>query len=129
MKKVDSKYLEFWHGRFEKQKAESLALADSARADLKKAIEILRNYGAKRILLYGSLCRSGQFHRRSDIDLVVEGIPPQHFLRAAGDLMMEIDWPIDLKPLEGLDGLFRELVIKRGELIYAEKGRDSGPDC
>ena len=129
MKKVDSKYLEFWRKRFEMQKAESFALADFARADLKKAVEILRKYGAKRILLYGSLCRTGRFRRGSDIDLVVEGIPPQHFIRAASDLMMVMDWPIDLKPLEDLDDLFRDMVIEKGELIYAEKGRDSGPGC
>lgn len=129
MKRVDSKYLEFWCNRFEMQKAESLALADFARADLTKAIEILRKYGAKRIFLCGSLCRAGRFQRGSDIDLVVEGIPPQHFIRAASDLMMVMDWPIDLKPLEDLADLFRDTVIKKGELIYAEKRRDTGPGC
>ena len=53
---------------------------------------ILRKYGAKRILLDGSLCRTGRFRRGSDIDLVVEGIRPQRFIRAATDLMMAMDW-------------------------------------
>jgi predicted nucleotidyltransferase len=127
MEEIDSKYLEFWRKRFETQKLESLALADSARADLPKAVEILRNYGARRIFLYGSLCRTGRFHPRSDIDLIVEGIPPGLFVRAASDLMMSMDWPIDLKPYEDLDGFFRDSVMRKGELIYAEKGRDSGP--
>ena len=120
MEKVDSKYLEIWRNRFETQKVKSLALANSARVDLPKAIENLRHYGAKRILLYGSLCRAGQFQQNSDIDLVVEGIPPHHFIRAASDLMMTMDWPIDLKPFEDLDDLFREKIIKKGDLIYAE---------
>jgi predicted nucleotidyltransferase len=129
MEEVGSKYLDFWRSHFQRQKVESLLLADSARADLKKAIEILCHHGAKSIFLYGSLCRKRRFHRGSDIDLVVDGIPPQHFLRAASDLMMAMDWPIDLKPLDDLDDSFRDMVIDKGELIYAEKGRDSGPGC
>ena len=55
----------------------------------------------------------------SDIDLAVEGIPSNLFIRAAADLMMSMDWPIDLKPLEELEDLLRDIIIKKGELIYA----------
>jgi hypothetical protein len=50
----------------------------------------------------------------------VEGIPPQRIIRAAADLMMSTDLPIDLKPLEELDDLFCDMINKKGELIYAE---------
>jgi predicted nucleotidyltransferase len=120
MKKVDPKYLTAWRNRFAKQDSESRALESRARADLTEAVEILRKYGAKRILIFGSLCRTGRFHPGSDIDIAVEGIPSQRFIRAAADLMMSMDWPIDLKPLEELDDVFRDTIIQKGELIYAE---------
>ena len=119
MEKIEAKYLISWRNHFSKQESDSLALAARAREDLPKAVDILKKYGAKRILLFGSLCRSGRFHPGSDIDLAVEGIPSQHFIRAAADLMMSMDWQIDLKPLEELHNLFREMIINKGELIYA----------
>ena len=120
METVGPKYLTAWQNRFAMRDSESRELATRARADLVEAAEILKKYGAKRILIFGSLCRTGQFHSGSDIDLAVEGIPPQHFIRAAADLMMSMDLPIDLKPLEELDDLFRDMINKKGELIYAE---------
>lgn len=120
MEKVDPKYLIAWRNRFAKRDSESRELAARARADLAEAADILRKYGAKRIFVFGSLCRTGRFHSGSDIDLAVEGIPTQHFIRAAADLMMSMDLPIDLKPIEELDDLFRDMIHKKGELIYAE---------
>jgi predicted nucleotidyltransferase len=87
---------------------------------LPEAVAILKKYGAKRIILFGSLCRAERFHRGSDIDLAVEGIPPNKFIRAGADLMMALDWPIDLKPLEEVDEFFREMILKKGEVIHGE---------
>ena len=117
---VETKYLTAWRNRFARQDAESRALVARARADLPQAVEILKKYGAKRVIVFGSLCRSGQFHHDSDIDLAVEGIPPQHFIRAGADLMMGLDWSIDLKPLEEVDDLFRDKIINKGKQIYVE---------
>ena len=87
---------------------------------MNKAVPILKRYGAKRILLFGSLCRSGRFHSDSDIDLVVEGIPVKDVTRAAADLMMAMDWPTDLKPLEEVSDFFRSRIVEEGEVLYAE---------
>jgi predicted nucleotidyltransferase len=117
---VESKYLEGWRRRFAEQEAESRALAAQARAALPEAVAILKKYGVRRVILFGSLCREGRFHRGSDIDLAVEGLPPQKFFRAGADLMMALDWPVDLKPLEEVDDFFRQMILKQGEVIYAE---------
>ena len=120
MEKVDSKYLIAWRNRFAKRDSESRELVARAREDLTGATEILKKYGAKQIFVFGSLCRTDRFHSGSDIDIAVEGIPPQHFIRAAADLMMAVDFPIDLKPIEELDDYFRDMIHQKGELIYAE---------
>jgi predicted nucleotidyltransferase len=120
MEKVDPKYLIAWRDRFARCDSESHDLAARARKDLARATEILKKFGAKRIFVFGSLCRIDRFHPGSDIDIAVEGIPPKQFLRAAADLMMAADFPIDLKPLEELDEVFRDMITKKGELIYAE---------
>lgn len=120
MKKVDPKYLIAWRSRFARRDSESRELAARARKELPVATEILKKYGAERIFVFGSLCRADRFHSGSDIDIAVEGIPPEQFIRAAADLMMAADFPIDLKPLEELDDVFRDLIKKNGELIYAK---------
>jgi predicted nucleotidyltransferase len=119
MEMIYSKYLVAWQKYFSKQESESHALAARARKDLAKAVEILKKYGAKRVFIFGSLCRTGRFYPDSDIDLAVEGIPAKLFNRAAADLMMSMNWPIDLKPIEELDELIHGMIIKKGELIYA----------
>ena len=120
MAKIDPKYISAWRRRFEAFEAESHDITASARSDLKKAIPILRSYGAKRILLFGSLCRTGRFYPNSDIDLAVEGILVKDVIRAAADLMMAMDWPTDLKPLEELNDFFRSRIVEEGEVLYAE---------
>ncbi len=115
---LDLKYVEGWRRRFAAQQAENQALAEAARRALPQALEILKKYGAKRIILFGSLQRGERFHRRSDIDLAVSGIPFKNFLRAGADLMMALDWPVDLKPFEELDEPFRALIVANGEILY-----------
>lgn len=119
MPKINPTYIRSWRKRFNTVEAESHALAVRARGDLETAIATLKNYGAKRILLFGSLCRPGRFRYDSDIDLAVEGIPPDKITRAAADLMMTIDWPTDLKPLEEVDDFFRLRILEIGEVLYA----------
>lgn len=62
--------------------------------DLRRSIEILRDFGATRILLFGSGAISPE--TAQDIDLGCQGIPPRHFFLAAGKLLQEITSPIDL---------------------------------
>lgn len=50
-----------------------------------KAAGLLRReFGAERIILFGSLARRGGFTPWSDIDLAARGIPPTHFFEAVG---------------------------------------------
>jgi predicted nucleotidyltransferase len=80
-------------------------------------VPILKRYGATKVILFGSLA-SGTFRRESDIDLAVEGIPARCFTRALADLMMALDWPVDLKPLEDVEPEFRERVLREGIILH-----------
>jgi predicted nucleotidyltransferase len=117
---MDPQYITAWRKRFARYQKEDRERAERARQALPTAVAILRRYGAKRIVLFGSLCQPGRFHRTSDIDLAVEGIPKRDFFRAGADLMMVLDWPVDLKPWEELDDAFRDLIAEKGEVLYEE---------
>lgn len=114
------KYLAAWRERFQKQAEEEQQRAELARKELAKAVAILRRHGAKRVILFGSLSEKMRLRPRSDIDLAVEEIKKTDFVRAYADLMMALDFPIDLKPLEELSPTFKESVLQRGEVLYEE---------
>ena len=55
--------------------------AEARRIAETLAVLLVKEYGAKRVMLHGSLAH-GSFHERSDIDLVVEGLSPTDLLDA-----------------------------------------------
>jgi predicted nucleotidyltransferase len=66
-------------------RAEIRAEADAARTRVRALAEICRRHGARRVRLFGSLV-THRFGETPDIDLAVEGVPPDHFF----DLLAEL---------------------------------------
>jgi predicted nucleotidyltransferase len=66
-------------------RAEIRAEAEAARTRVPPLAEICRRYGARRVRLFGSLV-THRFGESPDIDLAVEGLPPNHFF----DLLAEL---------------------------------------
>ena len=80
----------------ENRRAQALQAAE-------QCIELLkRDYGAKRVILFGSLVGQGPWHSQSDIDLAVEGLAAEDFFKAYGacDELLPPDLELDLVPLE-----------------------------
>lgn len=81
-----------------------------------QAAKLLReDFGAKQVILFGSLARRDFFHRRSDIDLVVDGVKSQEFWRAWSAL----DWlggefEIDLIDIETTSPILRSAIEREG---------------
>lgn len=70
-----------------------------------KCIDLLMHrFGARRVILFGSLAGQGTWHRGSDIDLAVEGMPAEEFFlayTACHDLIPSgLGLELDLVPLE-----------------------------
>jgi len=114
------KYADYWRRRRAERQAQNRRLTKRARSDLERIVAALvREFGAERIVLFGSLVR-GQFTPGSDIDLAVEGIPPHDFFAALALANRLTPLWVDLKPLEALEPHFRQRVLATGEVIYAE---------
>ncbi|MFQ5753486.1 MAG: nucleotidyltransferase family protein [bacterium] len=107
-----------WRQRIQKQMAEDKKKAQLMKEALPEAIKVLKQHGANRIILFGSLCYDEHFRKPSDIDLAVEGIAKQNFCRAYAELIMALDWPVDLKPLEELEKYFKERILQQGRILY-----------
>ena len=85
------------------------------RADLKRAIEVLQEHGAKKIYVFGSVVHPWAGGEPNDIDLAVSGLPPRRFLHAYGILLGELEHRFDLVDLDS-DDQFSRTIRDRGEL-------------
>ncbi|MFN8455257.1 MAG: nucleotidyltransferase domain-containing protein [Anaerolineae bacterium] len=73
------------------RRARALAVAQQAAQMLKE------RFGAKRVILFGSLAQADFLHPRSDIDLAIDGVQSRDFWRAWGSLdTLGSEFEIDL---------------------------------
>jgi predicted nucleotidyltransferase len=85
---------------------------------MQRAVEALRDFGARRVLLFGSFLADPENAR--DVDLAVEGIPLNRIL--AADVMLQeiLEVPADLVSREENSEFF-DFVASYGRILY-EKG-------
>jgi len=84
-------------------------------ADKKTIREISKKYLAKRVLLFGSSLNSIKESR--DIDIAVEGIPPEDFFKYYGDLLLKLSKPVDVIDLS-VTSKFVKLIEQEGVVLY-----------
>ncbi|MFQ6003419.1 MAG: nucleotidyltransferase family protein [Candidatus Zixiibacteriota bacterium] len=85
-----------------------------------KCAQFLKSkYKVKRVILIGSLVK-GFFHDRSDIDLVVEGLAPELYIKALTELYDLLPQGVELNliPYEDAFDTLKDKTIKEGKLIY-----------
>ncbi|MCK4418228.1 nucleotidyltransferase domain-containing protein [Candidatus Aerophobetes bacterium] len=94
------------------------------REELRKTTErcvwVLKDkYKVSRVFLIGSLVK-GFIHERSDIDLVVEGLSPDLYMKALTELwdLLPAGVELNLIPYEDAFESLKEKAINEGELIY-----------
>jgi len=85
------------------------------QADRQAVQTLCRQYGVKKALLFGSSLGTGREGR--DIDLAVDGLPPEEFFRFYGDLMFALSRPVDVVDLSE-QSKFIDLVKRDGVLLY-----------
>jgi predicted nucleotidyltransferase len=93
----------------------SLDIPEMYRLDICRAIEILKTGGCREVFLFGSLT-TDQAKAESDIDLAVKGCPKGKFFSFLGQLLLELDHPVDLVNLDSQDA-FAKYLEKEGNLL------------
>jgi predicted nucleotidyltransferase len=90
--------------------------AQRARIVAHEAAALLKErFGARDVVLYGSLARQDFFHQRSDIDLAVRGIRSQDFWRAWAALdLLSSEFDFDLVDAEAGSLAFRSQIEQEG---------------
>jgi len=84
-----------------------------------KAAELLRTeFGAKEILVFGSLARRKGFTPWSDIDIAARGIPALRFFEAVGAVTgLSAEFKIDLVDLETCTSSMKEMIETEGKAL------------
>lgn len=86
---------------------------------VRKAAELLRDeFGAKKVFIFGSLARRGEFTSWSDIDIAAKGIPPKRFFEAVGTIAgLSAEFKIDLIDIEKSPTAMRKTIETEGKLL------------
>ncbi len=103
--------------RRKKQSAETSKRRRRAHAAARKAAKILKtDFGAKEVILFGSLARRVGFTLFSDIDLVTRGIPSSRFFEAMDAmLVLSAEFKIDLAEFETCPPALLKSIEKDGK--------------
>ena len=87
--------------------------------ELAKIIGISKDFGAEKVLLFGS-CLEG-VESAQDIDIAVKGVKPEKFFEMYGKILGVVDSEVDLIPLEDAREHFSKRILEKGRVIYAKK--------
>ncbi len=112
-------YIEAWIKGARQQKERNLALAGKAYHQAKSMAQVLgKEFGARKVYLFGSLLHPERFREDSDIDLGVEGVAPRSFLRAECRLEELTDFPFDLVDIHEASPSLVNVIQSEGEVLY-----------
>jgi hypothetical protein len=89
-------------------------IPDVIKPDITRAVAILKEGGCSAVFLFGSGA-AGTLTERSDLDLAVQGCPPEAFFRLLGRLLYELDRSVDLVDLDAPDP-FAQMLQREGGL-------------
>jgi len=101
----------------ERNKIRKKKISDALK-EAKKISDILSTkFGAKEVILYGSLLEEKYFDEASDIDLAVKGLGDRYF-KAYGYCLRISKFNLDIRPYEDIPQKFKDIVDKRGIKLY-----------
>ena len=113
-------YSKFWKDKFENEKKILNKRKEELNQFARKCSELLKKrYNVKKVYLIGSLARNNRIHNKSDIDLVVIGLPDNKYFSALNDLYKLVPKGInlDLITLETASENIKDVIEKEGILI------------
>jgi len=119
-----SSYIAGWKRRQQREKAEIEKRRSQARQIAMQATEILKQHGATKVILFGSVL-DHTFKLDSDLDLAVE-MPSAAWWEWYLKLGEVLQFPIDLVNLGKIKQGFREIILEFGEVIYEDEKWFSG---
>jgi predicted nucleotidyltransferase len=82
---------------------------------IERAVEIAKDFGATRLILFGSAATDPE--RARDLDLACDGVPGWRLFELGASLEEELRLPLDLIPLSPPTRLTR-IIERKGKVLY-----------
>jgi len=89
-------------------------MTDDLTDRIHAAAEALKAAGAREVYVFGSAA-TGRLREHSDVDLAVEGLPPERFFAAMGRAARALGRPLDLVDLDEANP-FTDYLRRKGAL-------------
>ena len=115
-----AEYKKSWHKRKQKEKVDLERRFKRARKLAQECAKKLRKeYDAVAVYLIGSAVFSKRFNPRSDIDLMVKGLPDEKYFKALKDCwdLLPPDLELDLIPWEDAPEKLKKKALENGEKL------------
>ena len=90
-------------------------MKDNLMQLVKAAAVVLKERGAREVYIFGSVA-TGNIHEDSDVDIAVEGLPPELFFKVMGEVNSLLGRSLDLIDLDE-QSPFTRYLKEEGELI------------
>ncbi len=81
-----------------------------------KAIPVFEKYRIKKVVLFGSVLEN-RMYEGSDIDLLVDYVPPEQFWAFHNNLEEVLNMPVDIYTMND-NRQFTSKILRRGRVIY-----------
>jgi predicted nucleotidyltransferase len=93
------------------------SLSRDDQRHIRLAAKFLREQGASRVWLFGSLAKGRRPTVHSDFDFAVEGLPADRFFGSVGHLLQILPRPVDVVEIETCPPLLREEILEHGIVL------------
>lgn len=84
--------------------------------ELAKIVGISKEFGAQRVLLFGSCLEDVE--QAHDIDIAVSGIKPREFFKYYGKVSVAVDDEVDIIDLDDIREHLHKRILSKGKIIY-----------
>ena len=96
------------------------SLSSDDQRYIRMAARFLKEQGAQRVWLFGSLAKGRPSTVHSDFDFAVEGLPEDRLFGSVGYLLQMLPRPVDVVELENCPTLLRQQILEHGIVLNDE---------
>jgi len=90
----------------------------SLKEELSKIVDISRDFGAKKVCLFGSCLED--INSAQDIDIAVSGVEPGKFFKYYGKVSMAVEDEVDIVDLDDVRNHLHERILSKGKMLYEQ---------
>ena len=89
------------------------------KRELDKIVNISKEFGAMKVLLFGSCLDN--VSSAYDIDIAVSGIRPRDFFKYYGKVSMEVEDEVDILDLDEVREHLYRRILSKGKVLYERR--------